>query len=261
MVSGIMRPQLKLKSQSDVEKIAASGKILARALALAVNEVRVGVSAAELDKVAEAEILRSGGKPSFKGYVAGDEVEFPAALCVSVNDVVVHGVPQANIILQEGDVVGLDLGVNLDGFYSDGAVTVIVGKADPEAERLVKTARHALEAAIAVAKVGNRIGDISSAIQQSSEREGFAVVRDLIGHGVGYAVHEDPPVPCYGKPGTGPELVEGMVLAIEPMLTAGDYKLRSRPGEWPVRTADGSLSAHFEHTVAITKNGPRILTL
>jgi len=256
-----MNLPFKLKSREDVEKIAASGKILARALALAVKEARAGVSTAELDKIAEQEILRSGGKPSFKGYAGHDEEEFPASLCTSVNDVVVHGVPLPNIILQEGDIVGLDLGVNLDGFYSDGAVTVMIGKVSEEAERLTKTAKRALEAAIAVARIGNRIGDISFAIQKTSEDAGFAVVRDLIGHGVGYAVHEEPAVPCFGRPGMGLELAEGMVLAIEPMITAGSYKLRSRPGEWPVRTADGSLSSHFEHTVAITKSGPRVLTL
>src|SRR3989344_5648018 len=226
-----MRPQLKLKSKEDVEKIAASGKILARALSVAVKEARPGVSAAELDKIAEQEILRSGAKPSFKGYAGHDEDDFPASLCVSVNDVAVHGVPLPNIILQEGDIVGLDLGVNLDGFYSDGAVTVMIGKVSAEAEHLTKTAERALEAAIAAARVGNRIGDISYAIQKTSEEEGFAVVRDLIGHGVGYAVHEEPAVPCFGKPGTGLELVEGMVLAIEPMLTAGGAENKFTAGE------------------------------
>ncbi|MFH0890928.1 MAG: type I methionyl aminopeptidase [Candidatus Liptonbacteria bacterium] len=256
-----MRPQLKLKSSEDIDKIAASGKILARALALAAKEIRPGISTVELDKIAEQEILRSGAKPSFKGYAGHDEDKFPSALCISINDVVVHGMPSPEIVLREGDIVGLDLGVDLGGFYSDGAITVMVGKVSPLAERLVKTAKRALDAAIAVARVGKRIGDISYAIQKTSEEEGFAVVRDLIGHGVGYAVHEEPAVPCFGKPGTGLELAEGMVLAIEPMLTAGDYKLRTKPGEWPVRTADGSLSAHFEHTVAITKAGPRTLTL
>ena len=249
-----------IKNPEDIEKIAQSGKILAAALTAAVAAVRPGVSAAELDQIAEAEIKGLGGRASFKGY-GGPKQPFPSALCVSVNDVVVHGVPGKELILKEGDIVGLDLGVDLDGFYSDGAVTLPVGKVSKDAERLIEVTRMALEAAIDAARVGNKIGDISHAMQSVAEKAGFSVVRDLIGHGVGYAVHEDPAVPRYGRPGTGPELQAGMVLAIEPMVCAGGYQLHSEPGQWPVRTADGSLAAHFEHTIVITERGPEILTL
>ncbi len=250
-----------IKSPADIEAIAASGKILAEALEAAAKAVRPGVSTSELNRIAEESIRARGGRPSFKGY-GGPENPFPAGLCVSVNDVVVHGLPSENVVLKEGDIVGLDLGVEKDGFFSDAAVSIPVGRVSPQVEKLLRVTRQALDAAIFEARVGNRIGDISYAIQSVVEGEGMSVVRDLIGHGVGYAVHEDPAVPCFGRKGTGPRLEAGMVLAIEPMVILGNsHKVIMRPGEWPVRTADGSLTAHFEHTVAILPEGPRILTL
>lgn len=248
------------KSPADIESIARSGRILAEVLELVGKEIRPGVSSGELDRLAEEAIRARGGRPSFKGY-GGPQHPFPASLCVSVNDEVVHGVPDKKIVLREGDVVSLDLGVDLNGFFSDGAVTLPVGRVSRNAQKLIDVTRQALTNAIAEAEVGKRVGDISHAIQKTSEDAGFSVVRDLIGHGVGYAVHEEPAVPCFGRKGTGPELLEGMVLAIEPMVCAGGYQVRVAQGEWPVRTADGSLAAHFEHTVALTRNGPRILTL
>lgn len=247
-----------IKSPEDIEKIARSGRVLSEVLDLVAKEVRPGISGAELDRIAEKEIIARGGKPSFKGY-GGPKHPFPAALCVSVNDVVVHGIPRQDLILKEGDIVSLDLGVDKDGFFSDAALTLPVGKISPKTQKLIETTRRALEEAIFSARAGSRIGDISYAIQSTAEAEGFSVVRDLIGHGVGYAVHEDPAVPCFGKKGTGPVLEPGMVLAIEPMVCAGGYKLIMEPGEWPVRTADGSLAAHFEHTIVILPEGPRIL--
>ncbi len=250
-----------IKSPADIEKIGESGRILAEALQAAIQAVRPGVPTSELNRIAEESIRARGGRPSFKNY-GGPENPFPAGLCVSVNDVVVHGLPSKSIILKEGDLAGLDLGVEKDGFFADAAVSVPVGRISPPAQKLLRVTRQALEAAIFEARVGNRIGDISYAIQSVVESAGMSVVRDLIGHGVGYAVHEDPAVPCFGRKGTGPELVPGMVLAIEPMvILGGSHKVIMNPGEWPVRTADGSLAAHFEHTVAILPEGPRILTL
>lgn len=247
-----------VKTQAEIEIIAQGGAILARALGAAASAVRPGVRTDELNRIAEEEILRAGAEPSFKGY-GQDKNRFPAALCTSVNSVVVHGVPGGEV-LKEGDIVGLDLGVKYKNLYSDAAVTVPVGKISAEAAKLVRVTERALDAAIAEARAGNKIGDISAAIQKTAEEEGMNVVRELIGHGVGYAVHEDPAVPCYGRPGTGPLLQVGMVLAIEPMVVLGGYKVECAPGTWPFLTVDGSLAAHFEHTIAITGEGPRILT-
>ncbi|MEK7212577.1 MAG: type I methionyl aminopeptidase [Patescibacteria group bacterium] len=248
-----------LKTPEEIEALAEGGRILAQALQKVAQAAKPGVSTWELNRIAEEEIERAGAEPSFKGYGEHGKV-FPASLCTSVNDVIVHGAPSTGDILREGDVVGLDLGVKYKGFFSDGAITVGVGKISEEAERLLAVGRRALDLAIAQARVGKRIGDISSAIQSTAEAAGFGVVRELIGHGVGYAVHEDPAVPCFGRKGEGVLLEEGMVLAIEPMLTMGGYPLTTMPDGWGMKTKDGSLTVHFEHTVAITKNGPRILT-
>lgn len=247
----------KIKTLAEIEILVEGGKILGEALHKVKEAVKPGISTWELNRIAEEEILRLGGEPSFKGY---GEKPFPAALCTSVNEVIVHGVPYKTQILREGDIIGLDLGVKYKNLYTDAAISVPVGKISKEAERLLNVTREALNLAIATARPGARIGDIGWVIQNTAERAGFQVVRELIGHGVGHAVHEDPQVPCYGKKGNGVVLEVGMVLAIEPMLTAGDYHLETLPDGWGVKTKDGSLGAHFEHTVAITENGPRILT-
>lgn len=247
----------KLKTSEEIQTLAAGGRILAQALQKVAQAVRPGVSTWELDRIAEEEIKNAGAEPSFKGY---GKKPFPAALCASVNEVIVHGAPYKSQILEEGDIIGLDLGVKYKNLYTDAAISVPVGKISPEAERLLDVTEKALSLAIAAARPGARIGDIGWTIQTTAEKAGFQVVRELIGHGVGHAVHEDPQVPCYGEKGKGIVLEEGMVLAIEPMLTAGDYHLQTLPDGWGIKTKDGSLGAHFEHTVAITKSGPRVLT-
>lgn len=253
--------KFKLKTQKEIETIAEGGRILADVLQKTAALIGPGISTAELNRFAEDEVRKAGATPSFKGY--GSRANpFPAGLCTSINDVVVHGIPDKRDILKEGDIVGIDLGVKYKGFFTDSAVTVPVGKVSPSVLRLIKCTREALDAAIAAALIGNRIGDISHAMQTTVEAAGFNVIRDLIGHGVGHAVHEEPAVPCYGRPGEGIRLEEGLVIAIEPMTTTGKWRLApSESAEWPVRTADGSASAHFEHTVAVTAHGPRILTL
>lgn len=213
----------------------------------------------ELNDYAEREIIIAGGRPSFVGY--GDKKNpFPSGLCTSINDAVVHGVPSAEDILKEGDIVGLDIGMEYKGFYTDTAITVPVGKVSKRAEQIIKVTKNCLTEALAQIKPGNHIGDIGFAMQSIAEKAGFSVVRDLVGHGVGYAVHEDPAVPCYGKPGTGIELVEDMVLAIEPMVCEKKPRVVYDPDGWTIRTSDSGLAAHFEHTIAITKKGARILT-
>ena len=251
--------QMTLKTDAEIEIIAAGGRILANALQATAALVRPGVSTLELDSAAEREIRKAGGEPSFKGYGKGKD-KFPFALCTSVNQIIVHGTPSAKDVLKEGDIIGLDLGVRYKGLYTDAAITVPVGRVSAAAQKLLRVTEEALDLAIGEARVGNRIGDISAAIQRTAERAGFGAVRQLIGHGVGHAVHEEPAVPCFGKAGEGLPLEAGMVLAIEPMVTEGDYHLVTEAG-WPVMTRDKSLGAHFEHTVAITPKGPRILTL
>lgn len=219
-----------------------------------------GVSTWELDQLAERKIKAVGGVPAFKNFGPKGN-EFPATLCTSVNDEIVHGVPSKKAILREGDIISLDIGMRYKGLYTDTAITVGVGKISAEAANLMDVTKKSLQAAINAAKIGNTIGDIGAATQKVVEAAGFSVVRDLVGHGVGYEVHEDPQVPGYGRAGSGLQLVSGMVLAIEPMVTVGSYKILVDKDDWTIRTADGSLSAHFEHTVAITKKGPRILTL
>jgi methionyl aminopeptidase len=219
--------------------------------------VRPGVTTEEIDRAAERFIRgHPGASPSFKGLYG-----FPKSLCISVNDEVVHGIPSPRRVLREGNLVSIDCGVCIDGFHADAAITVPVGPPAPEAERFLATTRSALDAGIAQARLGNHIGDIGHAIQQVAEREGYGVIRELVGHGVGTRMHEDPQVPNHGKPKRGERLLEGMTIAIEPMITMGDYKTRVLPDKWTVVTADGSMAAHFEHTVAVTRNGPRILTL
>lgn len=244
-----------------IKKLRKSGQILATVLRLVVSKVKPGVTAAELDELAESEIRARGGTPAFKGHKSNpSEKAFPASLCVSVNNEIVHGIPSKKKILREGDIVGLDLGVIYGGLYTDSAITVAVGKIDPKLVELVDAARKSLDKGLEQVKPGNHIGDIGHAIEKSAQDSGFVVVRDLVGHGVGQSVWEEPEIPCYGKPGTGVEIKTGMVLAIEPMLNMEDLKIKFDPDGWTVKTQDSKPSAHFEHTVLVKKDGYEIIT-
>jgi methionyl aminopeptidase len=246
-----------LKSPREIETMAQAGHIVGETLALMRRSVRPGMSTLDLDTLAE-EFIRShpGARPSFKGLYG-----FPKTLCTSINEEIVHGIPNAKRILREGNIVSIDVGVLLDGLHADSATTVPVGEIAPETERLLRVTQECLAAGIEQARVGNHVGDIGHAVQQLAEAAGFGVVRELVGHGIGTQFHEEPQVPNHGQPKRGPRLLEGMTIAIEPMITAGHYTTKTLPDKWTVVTADGSLSAHFEHTVAILKDGPRILTL
>jgi methionyl aminopeptidase len=243
------------KSPQEIEQMARAGRVVAETLTLLADHVRPGVTLAELDAVAEEFILSQGGHPTFKGYRG-----YPAATCMSPNGMVVHGIP-GPYALQEGDVLSVDVGVTLGGFVADSAYTFPVGEVSEEAERLLEVCQAALAAGVDQCRAGRRLSDISHAIQTVTEEAGFSVVRSLVGHGVGRSMHEDPQIPNYGPPGRGPLLAEGMVLAIEPMINAGAPEVVVHDDEWSISSKDGSLSAHFEHTVAVTASGPRILTL
>lgn len=247
------------KTPDEIEKIAEGGKLLGEILRKTGEMVKPGISTYELNEFAEAQIKKVGGKPSFVGY-GSRQNPFPAGLCTSINDAVVHGIPSKQDILQEGDIVGLDIGMEYKGFFTDTAITVPVGKVSSEASKIIEVTKNALKDAINQVKPGNKIGDIGYAMQSIAEKAGFSVVRDLVGHGVGYAVHEDPAVPCYGKPGKGIELVPNMVLAIEPMICQKKHNVIFDTDGWTIRTSDGALAAHFEHTIAVTDKGVRILT-
>ncbi|MCS7007217.1 MAG: type I methionyl aminopeptidase [Thermoleophilia bacterium] len=242
------------KSPREIEKIAAAGRLVAETIAHVGTLLRPGVTTEELDAAAGAFIRERGGIPTSEGYRG-----YPKAICISTNEVVVHGIPGPRVV-REGDLVTVDVGVTLDGYIADSAYTFGVGEIDPEAQRLLDVAQDALAAGIEQAVVGNRVGDISHAVQSVVEGAGFSVVRSLVGHGVGRRYHEDPHIPNYGEPGRGPRLAEGMTIAIEPMITAGGGEVVVDDDGWTISTADGSLAAHFEHTVAITAEGPRILT-
>ncbi len=242
------------KTPDEIETMARAGAVVVEALAAVEDAIRPGVTTAELDAVADEVIRSRGGVPSFKGYRG-----FPAAICSSPNDMVVHGIP-GEYTLREGDLMSIDVGVTLDGFVADSARTFPVGEVDAEAQRLLDVCQAALAAGIAEARPGNHVGDISAAVQAATEDAGFAVVRELVGHGVGRSMHEEPQVPNYGAPGRGPKLSPGVTIAIEPMITAGAEEIVLAEDQWSISTADGSLAAHFEHTVAVTENGPRILT-
>ncbi|MBK7783800.1 MAG: type I methionyl aminopeptidase [Gemmatimonadetes bacterium] len=245
-----------IKSPREIETMARAGHIVGETLALLARAVRPGMSTEDLDRVAE-EFIRShpGATPSFKGLYG-----FPKTLCTSINEEIVHGIPSTRRVLREGNIVSIDVGVHLDGLHADSATTVAVGEIAPEATRLLRVTQECLAAGIAQATIGNHVGDIGHAVQAMAEAAGFGVVRELVGHGIGTQFHEEPQVPNHGHPKRGPRLLEGMTIAIEPMITAGHYATKTLPDKWTVVTADGSLSAHFEHTVAITKAGPRILT-
>jgi methionyl aminopeptidase len=242
------------KSEREIELIAAAGRVAADTIAHVGRHIEPGVTTGELDRIAEEFIHSQGGIPTSKGYRG-----FPKAICISPNDMIVHGIP-GTYRVQDGDLLTIDVGVTLDGYVADTAYTFAVGEVSAEAERLLEVAQAALAAGIEQAQVDNRIGDVSAAIQAVVEEAGFAVVRALVGHGVGRAYHEDPQIPNYGTPGRGARLSPGMTLAIEPMITAGGVDIVLDDDQWSVYTADGSLSAHFEHTVAVTEAGPRILT-
>jgi methionyl aminopeptidase len=247
---------IQLKSQREIEVMARGGRILADTVTLMEQSVRPGISTQDLDRIAE-DFIRShpGAVPSFKGLY-----NFPASICTSINNEIVHGIPSRKRVLVEGDIVSVDVGVKFEGYHTDSATTVAVGEIPEESRRLLTITRKALDAGVRAAVNGNHLGDIGAAVQQVVERAGFSVVRDLVGHGIGTGFHEEPQVPNYGKPSRGLRLVPGLTIAIEPMVNVGKPGIRTMPDRWTVVTVDGARSAHFEHTVAITERGPRILT-
>ena len=244
-----------LKSPREITLMREAGQILVAAMRMCRDLVKPGVSTLEIDREVEALIRERRAKPAFKGYRG-----FPATICASINEEVVHGIPAATRRLEEGDIVGLDLGAIVDGYYADAAMTLPVGEVSERARRLIEVTREALDLAIAQARPGRRLGDVSAAVQRHAERAGFGVVRSFVGHGIGRALHEDPQVPNFGEPGKGPLLRPGMVLAIEPMVTMGHWEVRVLKDRWTAVTEDGSLAAHFEDTVAVTDAEPDVLT-
>ena len=246
---------VRIKTPEDVALIRESAQIVGRCLEMLATKVKPGVSTMDLDRMAEEFIRDSGGEPAFKGYKG-----YPASICASVNEEVVHGIPSPTRILRSGDVVSIDIGVRKNGWYGDAALTVPVGTIDADATRLLAATERALWKGIEQARPGGRLSDISAAIEQEAKRNGFSVVRALVGHGIGRALHEEPQVPNYGRPGEGPRLQTGMVLAIEPMVNAGAADVVTLDDQWTVVTADRKLSAHFEHTVAIGADGPEVLS-
>ena len=243
-----------LRGKEEIDAIRAAARLVAQTLVMLGQEVRPGVSTASLDQLAEAFIRDHGARPAFKGYRG-----FPASICSSINNEVVHGIPGSRTLV-EGDIVGVDVGVEKAGYYGDAAFTFAVGTVKDDATRLLQVTREALMRGVAEAKAGNRVGDISHAIQSYVEAHGFSVVRSLVGHGIGRHMHEEPQVPNYGTPDRGPRLMAGQVLAIEPMVNVGAPDVLTQPDGWTVVTKDGSLSAHFEHTVAVGTDGPEILS-
>ena len=243
-----------IKSDREIALMRQAGRIVVLVLGVLTGQLRPGMKTKELDMIAARESERLGAKPSFKGYRG-----FPANLCVSINDEIVHGIPGERVLC-DGDIASFDFGVIFKGFQGDAAVTVGVGEISPQARDLIETTQGALYAGIAAARSGARLGDISAAVQNSAESRGYSVVREYTGHGIGREMHEEPQVPNFGLPGSGPELKKGMTLALEPMLNVGDWSTRLGDDHWTVLTADGSLSAHFEHTIAITDGGVEVLT-
>lgn len=243
-----------LKSRAEIEKMRVAGRVVAGALAGMREMVRPGVSTAELDRFAEDYIRKQGAKPAFKGYMG-----YPATICASINEVVVHGIPSARV-LNEGDIVGIDLGAVADGYYGDAAVTFAVGEVSDEVGRLMAVTAECLARAVESAVVGNRVSDISHAVQAHAEENGFSVVREFVGHGIGRKLHDEPQIPNFGPPGQGPRLKAGMTLAIEPMINMGVYQTVVLDDGWTAVTRDRKPSAHFEHTIVVTEDGPEILT-
>ncbi len=246
---------IQLKSDREIDLMARGGKILAETVQHVEQNVRAGMSTADVDDIAEKFIRGKGAIPAFKGLY-----NFPASVCTSINHEIVHGIPSKKRVVNEGDLLSIDIGVKLDGYYTDSATTVGIGKIDDESQKLLDVTQAALAAGIAAATVDNHIGDIGAAVQAVVEAAGFSVVRELVGHGIGVAFHEEPQVPNYGKPKRGARLTPGLTIAIEPMVNVGKPATRTLPDRWTVVSADSSRSAHFEHTVAITRDGPRVLT-
>ena len=247
---------IQIKSPREIEIMARGGEILAATVRLLEKSTHAGMSTADLDKIAD-DFIRShpGATPAFKGLY-----DFPASICTSINHEIVHGIPSKKRVIEEGDIVSIDIGVKLDGYYTDSATTVAVGKVDAESRRLLEVTKNALAAGIEAATADNHVGDIGAAVQEVVEAAGFSVVRDLVGHGIGVGFHEDPQVPNYGKPKRGVRLQPGLTIAIEPMVNVGKSGTRTMPDRWTVVSIDGTRSAHFEHTIAITETGPRVLT-
>jgi methionyl aminopeptidase len=244
-----------LKTPQEIELIAKASRVVALTIAFLRERVKPGVTTADLDRWAEDFIVREGAKPAFKGYRG-----YPATLCTSVNEEVVHGIPSPRKRLEEGDIIGVDVGAIVEGYHGDAAVTLPVGEISDEAAQLIRVTEEALAAGLAQVNVGNRLSDVSHAIQSVAEGGGYSVVTDFVGHGIGRNLHEDPQVPNFGKPGEGPRLKEGLVLAIEPMVNAGGSAVEVLEDRWTVVTRDRKLSAHFEHTIALTADGPKVLT-
>ncbi len=250
-----MRKLITVKTEKELRLMREAGRIVALTLQALEKVIEPGITTLELDKIAEETIKKLGGKPAFKGLYG-----FPATICASINEEVVHGIPGLRK-LRNGDIISIDIGAVVDGYYGDAAKTWPVGEVSPEAKKLIEVTEASLYAGIEAAVVGNRVSDISHAVESYVVRHGFSVVRQYAGHGIGKALHEEPNVPNYGKPGRGARLVPGMTLAIEPMVNIGTYEVFTLPDKWTVVTRDGKWSAHFEHTIAITENGPMILTL
>jgi len=255
-----MKRKINLKSKSEIKIMRESGKILAEILRLLSSKIKPGISGDELEKIAKKEIKKYKVIPSFKNYVISSTIiPFPSIICLSINDEIVHGFPFKKII-KEGDIVGIDMGVKYKGFHSDSAMTVGAGKISKKARKLIEVTKESLFKGIEQVKSGNRIGDIGFAVQKCAEKNGFSVVRNLVGHGVGRSIHEPPEVPNFGNKKTGLKLCSGMTFAIEPMLNEGSYDIKCDNDGWTIRTIDGKLSAHFEHTIAVTDSGYEILT-
>lgn len=250
---------IELKTEAEIERMRRPARITAEILAALCEKARPGVTTADLDREAARLIAKLGARSAFKNYRVGSAI-YPAVLCASVNDEIVHGIPSERRELVEGDIIGLDFGVSVDGYFADAAVTVAIGKVDEESARLIQATEQSMAEGIEQAREGSRLGDIGAAVQEKAEAAGFSVVRDFVGHGIGRALHEDPQVPNFGKKGRGRTITAGMVLAIEPMVNAGTAAVKLDGDGWTARTADGRRSAHFEHTVAVTKRGPEILT-
>ena len=243
------------KSSVEIEKLRRSGRMVRQVLGEIRELVRPGITTLDLEKFVVKRLKELGTRPAFKGYRG-----YPCCLCASVNDEIIHGIPSDRRTLKEGDILSLDMGVVQDGYYGDSAITVPVGAISESAQRLLKVTEEALELALDKVRLGNRLGDVSATVQQYAEKNGYSVVRDFVGHGIGKAMHEEPQIPNYGQPGHGPVLKQGMVFAVEPMVNAGGPAVRVLDDNWTAVTADGRLSAHFEHMVAVTQNGPDVLT-
>jgi methionyl aminopeptidase len=243
------------KSAAEIEKLRRSGRMVRQVLGEIREHARPGVTTLDLEKFVARRFKELGARSAFKGYRG-----YPCCLCASVNDEIIHGIPSDRRTLKEGDILSLDTGVILDGYYGDSAITIPVGAISESAERLLKVTEEALELALEKVRLGNRLGDVSATVQYHAEKNGYTVVREFVGHGIGKSMHEEPQIPNYGQPGHGPLLKEGMVFAIEPMVNAGGAGVRVLDDNWTAVTADGKLSAHFEHMVAVTQNGPDVLT-